>query len=93
MRNYEGLITTYEEPTEYQIHDPKTCKFCQSKRPEPGQTGLTGLLDGDELFIKPGGFDELHNRGGGQHRLKDEHKWQPLGIGDGKNDSSLELNK
>jgi lysine 2,3-aminomutase len=34
VRNYEGYITTYEEPTEYKSHDPKTCKFCQSKRPE-----------------------------------------------------------
>ena len=34
-------------------------------------------------MIKPEGFDELHNRGGMQHRLKDEKKWKPLGIGEG----------
>jgi lysine 2,3-aminomutase len=84
LRNYEGYITTYEEPTEYKSHDPKTCKDCQSKRMEPGQTGITGLLDGDALFIKPEGFDNLHNRGGGQHRLRDENKWKPLGIGSGE---------
>jgi lysine 2,3-aminomutase len=84
VRNYEGLITTYEEPTEYKIHDPKTCTFCQNKRMEPGQTGLTGLLDGDQMFIKPENFDQLHNRDGIQHRLKDEKKWQPLGIGSGE---------
>ena len=83
LRNYEGYVTTYEEPTDYQGHDPKTCKFCQDKRPEPGQTGLTGLLDGEEMFIKPMGFDEIHDRHGIQHRLKDEKKWQPLGIGTG----------
>jgi lysine 2,3-aminomutase len=81
VRNYEGYITTYEEPTVYKTHDPSTCKFCQNKRPEPGQTGLTGLLDGDEMFIKPENFDQLHDRGGIQHRLKDESKWKPLGIG------------
>jgi lysine 2,3-aminomutase len=86
VRNYEGYVTTYEEPTEYTSHDPKTCKFCQNKRLEPGQTGLTGLLDGDQMFIKPEGFDELHNRGGIQHRLKDESKWKPLGIGSGETD-------
>lgn len=86
VRNYEGYVTTYEEPTEYKSHDPKTCKFCQNKRPEPGQTGLTGLLDGDQMFIKPEGFDELHNRDGFQHRLKDENKWKPLGIGSGESD-------
>ena len=84
LRNYEGYITTYEEPTEYKSHDPKTCKSCQNKRMEPGQTGITGLLDGEAMFIKPEGFDDLHNRGGGQHRLKDENKWKPLGIGSGE---------
>ena len=84
VRNYEGLVTSYEEPEQYKAHDPKTCKYCQNKRLEPGQTGLTGLLDGEEMFIKPQGFDEMHDRHGMQHRLKDEKKWQPLGIGPGE---------
>ncbi len=85
VRNYEGYITTYEEPVNYKIHDPKTCKYCQAKRVEPGQTGVHGLLDGDAMFIKPDGYDELHNRGGGKHRLRaNEDKWKPLGIGDQK---------
>lgn len=83
VRNYEGYVATYEEPLQYTPHDPKTCKFCQSKRPEPGQKGLTALLDGEEMFIKPEGFDLLHDRHGTQHRLKDDRKWQPLGIGPG----------
>ena len=83
LRNYEGYVTTYEEPTEYKVHDPKTCKYCQSKRMEPGQAGVTGLLDGEDMFIKPAGFDEIHDRNGIQHRLKDSKKWQPLGIGAG----------
>lgn len=82
VRNYEGYITTYEEPAEYTRHDPRTCKHCQNKRPEPGQTGLTGLMDGESMFIKPENFDQLHDRGGVQHRLKDENKWKPLGIGE-----------
>jgi len=84
VRNFEGYVTTYEEPVDYKPHDPQTCKYCQSKRPEPGQTGITGLLDGDNMFIKPLGFDEIHDRGGIQHRLKDEKKWVPLGIGSGE---------
>jgi lysine 2,3-aminomutase len=85
LRNYEGFITTYEEPLDYRPHDPKTCEYCRSKRLEPGQGGVSGLLDGDAMTIKPTGFDELHNRGGGTHRLRtDESKWKPLGIGDGK---------
>jgi lysine 2,3-aminomutase len=82
LRNFEGFVTTYEEPIEYTPHDPATCTYCQNKRPEPGQAGITGLLDGERMFVKPVGFDEIHGRGGGVHRLRaDPSKWQPLGIG------------
>lgn len=79
LRNYEGYITTYEEPTDYSPED--SAKFTGEKRPEPGQVGVHGLLEGDQLFIKPEGFDILHDRGGLQHRLKESKKWIPLGIG------------
>ena len=85
LRNYEGYVTTYEEPTDY--IPANAAKFKGLKRPEPGQGGLTALLDGEELFIKPEGFDELHNRDGIQHRLKDDNKWKPLGIGSGETDN------
>ncbi len=82
FRNYEGYITTYEEPMTYKSHDASKCSYCRNKRGEPGQSGVSGLLDGEDLFIKPEGFDLLHNRGGGQHRLREnENKWKPLGIG------------
>lgn len=85
LRNYEGYITTYEEPQDYKSHDPKTCSYCQHKRIEPGQSGVSGLLDGEAMFIEPEHFEELHNRGGAQHRLRaDSDKWKPLGIGAGK---------
>jgi lysine 2,3-aminomutase len=87
LRNYEGYITTYEEPQNYKAHDPSTCSYCQNKRTEPGQSGISGMLDGEQMFIKPEGFDELHNRGGGQHRLRaDTDKWKPLGIGSGSDE-------
>ncbi len=81
LRNFEGFITTYEEPTDYKPSDAAQYKL---KRPEPGQSGVLGLLEGDELFIKPEGFDQIHDRDGIQHRLKDQRKWVPLGIGEGK---------
>lgn len=88
LRNYEGYITAYEEPIRYEPHDPATCAFCQEKRNEPGQHGVFGLLDSEQMFIKPEGFDQLHNRGGGVHRLReDSSKWQPLGIGPGEEKS------
>ena len=82
LRNYEGYVTTYEEPTDYLPSD--AAKFKGEKRSEPGQAGISGLLDGEQMFIKPEGFDEIHDRHGIQHRLKDDDKkWQPLGIGAG----------
>jgi lysine 2,3-aminomutase len=89
LRNFEGYITTYEEPTDYV--PAKAAKFHGEKRPEPGQEGLTALLDGEEMFIKPDGFDKLHERGGFQHRLKDPSKWKPLGIGSGQEPQEPEI--
>jgi lysine 2,3-aminomutase len=88
LRNYEGYITTYEEPVDY-IPD-MAAKFIDEKRPEPGQAGVMGLLDGEQMFIKPEGFDELHDRSGIQHRLKDPKKWKPLGIGPGDRSEDIE---
>jgi lysine 2,3-aminomutase len=79
LRNFEGFITTYEEPVDY---IPSKAAQTTLKRQEPGQSGVLGLLEGDQMFIKPQGFDDLHDRGGLQHRLKDESKWLPLGIGE-----------
>ncbi|HEY60331.1 MAG TPA: lysine 2,3-aminomutase [Anaerolineae bacterium] len=88
LRNYEGFITTYEEPLEYHAHDSKKCKFCQKKKLERGQAGVAGLLDGERMFIKPEGFDQLHIRGGEKHRLRQKtKKWEPLGIGPGEIDT------
>jgi lysine 2,3-aminomutase len=81
LRNFEGHITTYEEPTDYTPED--SARF-EERRLEPGQAGLTALLDGEQMFIKPEGFDQLHERGGTQHRLKDGSKWVPRGIGSGQ---------
>jgi len=82
LRNYEGYITTYEEPAEYTPHDRAHCQYCQHPRPEPGQEGITGLLDGNRMWIEPAGFEEIHTRGATeQHRLKDPSKWVPYGVG------------
>jgi lysine 2,3-aminomutase len=85
LRNYEGYITTYEEPSDYIPGD--AAKFKGIKRPEPGQSGVSGLLEGEHMFIKPEGFDQIHDRSGIQHRLKDPKKWVPLGIGAGDSES------
>jgi lysine 2,3-aminomutase len=60
LRNFEGYITAYEEPVEpiaQAVVKPA------ARRPEPGQEGIAGLLEGDHDFIKPEGFDESHHQG------------------------------
>jgi lysine 2,3-aminomutase len=82
LRNYEGYISIYEEPEEYHPHDPAHCPDCLHKRAEAGQSGISGLLDGDQLAIEPADWEATHARGGGEHRLnQDPEKWNPRGIG------------
>jgi lysine 2,3-aminomutase len=84
LRNFEGFITTYSEPKDYDpeaIHDQEALI---EPRPEPGQEGIYALLEGEKMSIEPEGFDKVHSRGGGEHRLRSGEiakKWQPLGIG------------
>jgi len=82
LRNYEGYITTYEEPATYTPHDQRSCSYCRSQRPEPGQGGVHGLLQGDAMWIKPTGHAEIHARGNTEaHRLQAPGKWVPYGVG------------
>jgi lysine 2,3-aminomutase len=82
LRNYEGYITTYEEPEQYTKHDQHACHYCQHERPEPGQSGVLGLLEGERMWIEPKGFEETHQRGNTEaHRLQDPSKWVPFGVG------------
>jgi lysine 2,3-aminomutase len=82
LRNYEGYITTYEEPLTYEQHDKANCKSCQSARKEPGQSGVFGLLEGERMWIEPTDFAEVHSRGNVEpHRLQQSDKWTPYGVG------------
>ena len=92
LRNYEGYITTYEEPETYQKHDQASCQYCQHERPEPGQSGVLGLLEGERMWIEPKGFSEVHTRGNTEaHRLQDPSKWVPFGVGAIEGTSSASL--
>jgi lysine 2,3-aminomutase len=75
IRNYEGYITSYEEPADYLPSD--AAKYMGEIRPEPGQTGIHGLLEGDQMALKPDGFDEVHHRSG----LTTASRIQQLGPG------------
>ena len=52
--------------------------------------GRVPLLQGEQISIKPENFDEVHDRSGIQHRLKDPKKWVPLGIGPGQDETAPE---
>jgi len=94
LRNYEGYITTYEEPPTYERHDEAACAYCQHQRSEPGQSGVLGLLQGERMWIEPRGFNELHTRGNTEaHRLQDPAKWVPFGVGaiEGQSGPSLRV--
>jgi lysine 2,3-aminomutase len=92
LRNFEGFITTYSEPLDYDPNEIKHLEAHAAHRSEPGQSGVLGLLEGERMTIEPDGFANTHVRGEGhQHRLNaDAHKWQPLGIGDGEPRPALE---
>lgn len=76
LRNYEGYITVYDEPTDYDPHAIDALQSQAVHRAEVGQGGVYGLLSGEAESIKPEGFDTLHQRHAAQHRLNvDTAKW------------------
>jgi lysine 2,3-aminomutase len=82
LRNYEGFITTYEEPVDYVPHDSRACAACRDAHPVPGQGGVHELLQGDAMWIEPVGHTRVHARGNTQaHRLQSPEKWVPYGVG------------
>lgn len=84
LRNFEGFITTYSEPLDYDPQEIEAQDRLAGRRPEPGQEGILGLLEGKEMYIEPAGFADVHARGGKEHRLRSgelARKWQPLGVG------------
>jgi lysine 2,3-aminomutase len=84
LRNFEGFITTYQEPMDYDPGEIEHQEQLVEPRPEPGQEGIHGLLEGQRMSIEPEGFSSTHARGGAEHRLRSgdlSKKWQPLGVG------------
>jgi lysine 2,3-aminomutase len=83
LRNFEGFITTYSEPLDYEPGAIEALEARVARRPEPGQSGVFGLLEGERMTIEPEG-----DGGNGQSRAEasstqagDEHP--PSLEGDG----------
>jgi lysine 2,3-aminomutase len=71
LRNFEGFITTYDEPNDYTGHTSARPEYEMLRQPT-GQEGIAGLLAGEGDHIKPQGFDQAHAR------LEDESKLMSL---------------
>ncbi|MBO6288198.1 MAG: lysine 2,3-aminomutase [Prevotella sp.] len=64
LRNFEGVITTYTEPTEY--HSECNCKDCQAERQKhvaenKALDGVISLLEGERMSMEPGAL-KRHER-------------------------------
>jgi len=62
VRNYEGFISSYAQPTDYRPHDPHMCAYCKARADESGQSGVSALLGGERLSIAPEGWEQNHRR-------------------------------
>ncbi len=47
LRNYEGVIATYAQPSDYKSPDCSNCTYCQES------LGVHGLLQGQEISLEP----------------------------------------
>jgi hypothetical protein len=63
LRNFEGFITTYDEPNDY-TGDTVAHLEQPVINMEAGQEGVAGILAGLASQIKPEGFDCTHQRAG-----------------------------
>jgi len=59
LRNYEGVITSYPEPTNYQPHDKETCEYCQNAKPHEG---VYGIINNDLKVLEPSNLSRLKKR-------------------------------
>ncbi len=60
VRNYEGFISAYAQPTDYKPHNPATCRQCQEQT-NPA-IGVAALLNGSKSSIAPEGWHSQHQR-------------------------------
>ena len=82
LRNYEGYITTYEEPQTYQRHDQAACAYCQHERPGAGPVRRARPARGRADVDRAEGLRGRPRRGNTEaHRLQDPSKWVPFGVG------------
>lgn len=56
LRNYEGVIATYTQPSDYRSPDCSKCEYCQESM------GVHGLLEGQGVSIEPANLERGRRR-------------------------------
>ncbi|MDZ7318906.1 MAG: lysine 2,3-aminomutase [candidate division KSB1 bacterium] len=59
VRNFEGVITTYSEPPQYDRHQSDNCDYCRRAAPKEG---VAKLLAGDAVVLEPEGLRRKQRR-------------------------------
>lgn len=62
LRNFEGFISAYSQQKHYHPHDKDNCAYCRANKHAGNQTGIFGLLEGEDSTIKPQNWDDNHSR-------------------------------
>jgi lysine 2,3-aminomutase len=60
LRNFEGVITTYNEAPVYHRHDKATCEFC--RKTDGRHEGIARLLEGEQVVLEPEGLRRKNQR-------------------------------
>jgi lysine 2,3-aminomutase len=61
LRNFEGVITSYPEPSQYKPHDPEHCEYCQAAG---SQTGIAALMSDQRINLEPKQLSREDRRAG-----------------------------
>ncbi len=52
LRNYEGVLTTYTQPSDYKGHNPENCEYCHDQN-LVAKDGIAKLLNGEGTSLQP----------------------------------------
>ena len=74
FRNFEGYLATYVQPTDYKR--PARNQWTGAPTEEPGQKGVSSLLAGEGMVLRPEGWTGTHMRGREDAEMPEAHQPQ-----------------
>ncbi|MCF6094093.1 lysine 2,3-aminomutase [Microaerobacter geothermalis] len=60
LRNFEGLVTSYPQPSAYTPHDQDQCEFCRDNKGK--SVGVASIMEGDRINLEPGHLPRRERR-------------------------------